>query len=105
MDIWGFYTAVDRRRCRPSACALTEKFARLEQRLGDGPYFDGARFSLVDAAFGPAFRYFDAFDRIGDFGILADKPKVDAWRQALGAASIGRPRGAARISRAPVGVL
>jgi glutathione S-transferase len=82
-DIWGFYTAADDAVLQAKTRTLTEKFARLEQRLGDGPYFDGARFSLVDAAFGPVFRYFDAFDRIGDFGILAGKPKVDAWRQAL----------------------
>ena len=62
---------------------LTEKFERLEQRLGTGPYFEGARFSLVDAVFGPVFRYFDTFDRIADFGMLAGKPKIAAWRHAL----------------------
>lgn len=82
-DIWSFYTATDDSVLQAKTRALAEKFARLEQRLSDGPYFDGARFSLVDAVFGPVFRYFDAFDRIGDFGILAGKPKVDAWRQAL----------------------
>jgi glutathione S-transferase len=82
-DIWGFYTAVEEAALQAKAEALTGKFARLEQRLGDSPYFEGARFSLVDAVFAPVFRYFDAFDRIGDFGILADKPKVDAWRHAL----------------------
>ena len=68
---------------------MTEKFARLETRLGQreqpGPYFDGEGFSLVDVVFGPVFHYFDAFDRIGDFGILAGKPKVAAYRQALAA--------------------
>ena len=82
-DIWGFYTAMDEAALQTKAEALAGKFARLEQRLGDGPYFEGARFSLVDAVFAPVFRYFDAFDRIGDFGILTDKPKLDAWRHAL----------------------
>jgi glutathione S-transferase len=82
-DIWGFYTAADETALQAKAEALTGKFARLEQRLGDGPYFEGARFSLVDAVFAPVFRYFDAFDRIGDFGILTDRPRIDAWRQAL----------------------
>jgi glutathione S-transferase len=62
---------------------LADKFARLEHRLEQGPYFAGAMFSLVDAAFGPVFRYFDVFDRIRDFGVFADKPKVRAWRDAL----------------------
>lgn len=62
---------------------MSEKFAQLEHRLADGPYFDGDRFSLVDAVFGPVFRYFDTFDVIGDFGILTGKQKVARWRMAL----------------------
>jgi glutathione S-transferase len=35
--------------------------------------------------FGPVFRYFDVFDEIGDFGILAGKPKLARWRKGLAA--------------------
>jgi len=83
--IWGLYSAPDAAGFDGKAKALACKFAQLEQRLLDGPYFDGPRFSLVDAAFGPVFRYFDVFDRIGDFGVLAEKPKVNAWRTVLAA--------------------
>jgi glutathione S-transferase len=83
MDLWSFYTATDEAAFQAKTKQLAEKFARLEQRLGEGPYFDGARFSLVDAAFGPVFRYFDVFDRIADFGMLAGKPRLAAWRRAL----------------------
>jgi glutathione S-transferase len=82
-DIWGFYTAPDEAALQAKASALADKFARLEQHIGEGPYFDGTRFSLVDAVFAPVFRYFDLFERIGDFGILDGKPKLDAWRIAL----------------------
>ena len=82
-DIWGFYTAPDDATLQVKTRALTDKFARLEQHLGDGPYFEGAHFSLVDAVFAPVFRYFDLFERIGDFGILDGKPKLHAWRSAL----------------------
>ena len=82
-DIWGFYTAPDEAALQAKTRALADKFARVEQRLGDGPYFDGSRFSLVDAVFGPVFRYFDLFERIGDFGILEGKPKLGTWRNAL----------------------
>ena len=61
-------------------------------------------FSLVDAAFGPVFRYFDAFDRIADFGILGGKPKVAAWRRALAARPSVVARGEGGFPRAPVGV-
>jgi glutathione S-transferase len=83
MDLWNFYTATDEAAFQAKAKQLAGKFARLEQRLGDGPYFDGARFSLVDAAFGPVFRYFDVFDRIADFGMLTGKPRLAAWRHVL----------------------
>ena len=83
MDIWNFYMAADEAAFQAKLKSLADKFERLEQRLGEGPYFDGARFSLVDAVFGPVFRYFDTFDRIADFGMLSGKPKIAAWRQAL----------------------
>ena len=91
MDMWNFYTATDEAAFLAKAKTLTEKFERLEQRLGEGPYFEGARFSLVDAVFGPVFRYFDTFDRIAEFGMLSGKPKIAAWRHALAQrASIAR---------------
>lgn len=83
-DIWGLYTAPDQPAFDAKANALRDKFVRVEARL-KGPWFDGERFSLVDAVFGPVFRYFDAFDRIGDLGILTGLPKIAAWRTALAA--------------------
>jgi glutathione S-transferase len=83
--IWGFYTAPDEAAFAAQAKALSDKFEQLERRLGAGPYFDGGQFSLADAAFGPVFRYFDVFDRVGDFGTLTGKPRLAAWRQALAA--------------------
>ena len=80
-DIWGLYTAPDEAAFTAKAAALRDKFARVETRL-KGPWFDG-EFSLVDAVFGPVFRYFDALDRIGDFGVLTGLPKVATWRAAL----------------------
>lgn len=82
-DISGFYGAKDEEGFRQKASALSNKFSRLEERLGDGPYFGGSTFSLVDVVFGPVFRYFDVFDQIDDFGILTDKPRTAAWRRAL----------------------
>jgi glutathione S-transferase len=81
-DIAGLYCAAEAAAFEARIVALGAKFDRLESRLV-GPYFDGDRFSLVDAAFGPVFRYFDVFDRIGDFGVLAGKPKSAAWRMRL----------------------
>jgi glutathione S-transferase len=82
-DIYAIETTPDAAAFETRRQALTQKFARLEQVLEAGPFFAGSRFSLVDAAFGPAFRYFDVLDTIADLGILARKPKVAAWRAAL----------------------
>ena len=80
-DIAGLYSAPSEMAFDAKVGALRAKFLRVDERL-KGPWFE-EHFSLVDAVFGPVFRYFDAFDRVGDFGILAGLPKVAAWRAAL----------------------
>lgn len=82
-DIWRFETARDATSLEAARLALDAKFARLEAALGEGPYFAGRSFSLVDAVFAPAFRYFDVFDTHGDFGLFAARPRLTAWRRAL----------------------
>ncbi len=82
-DIGGFYSAKDQQTFTDKTAALSGKFQLLEDKLKDGPYFAGADFSLVDTVFGPVFRYFDVFDKIRDFEILSDKPKILSWRSSL----------------------
>jgi glutathione S-transferase len=84
-DIAGFYAAPDEASFKTKTAQLEQRFAKLEARVTTAPWFDGENFSLVDAVFGPVFRYFDGFDDIADFGILADKPKLARWRKALAA--------------------
>jgi glutathione S-transferase len=83
-DIWAYYVAPDEAAFALKEKALADKFATLEGVLdATGPYFSGPRFSLVDAAFGPVFRYFDVFEKYFRHEIFAHKPKVAAWRTAL----------------------
>lgn len=82
-DIAGFYGAPNDLAFQGKTAQLEQRFARLEARARATPWFDGESFSLVDAVFGPVFRYFDVFDEIGDFGILAKKPKLAEWRKSL----------------------
>jgi glutathione S-transferase len=84
-DIAGFYAAAGDATFKAKAAQLEQRFARLESRIAASPWFDGESFSLVDAVFGPVFRYFDVFDEIADFGILASKPKIARWRNSLAA--------------------
>ncbi len=82
-DIWIVETTPDRAAFEARCRTLREKFGRLEAELGEGPYFAGGRFSLVDAVFAPVFRYFDVFDRIADTGVFEGLTKVPRWRKAL----------------------
>ena len=90
-DIWGFYAAPAEAGFEAKRQLLAERFGWIEKRLDGGPWFDGRDFSLVDAVFGPVFRYFDVFDTIDDFGVLAHKPKIARWRSNLSARpSVGK---------------
>jgi glutathione S-transferase len=82
-DIAGFYRAPESDSFEQKRALLVERFARLERRLAAKPWFDGASFSLVNAVYAPVFRYFDLFEEVGEFGILANKPKIARWRAAL----------------------
>jgi len=82
--IGAFYSAPDDDALHARAEDVRQRFSRVEAVLGDGPYFAGS-FSLVDAVFGPVFRYFDVFDEIADFGFWAGLPKVQRWRCELAA--------------------
>jgi len=62
---------------------LEDKFSRVEEALSDGPWFSGEDLSLVDAAFAPAFRYFDLIDELTGIDFFESTPKVAAWRKAL----------------------
>jgi glutathione S-transferase len=84
-DIWTLETTPDEKAFHAKAKLLKDKFAKLEKALNTGPYFGGEKFSIVDAAFAPVFRYFDVFDRILDLGVFDGLPKVRAWRKALAA--------------------
>ena len=81
--IGGFYNAGTDTDLAVEVGKLTQMFARVEAELGGGLWFANDRFSLVDAVYGPIFRYFDAFDRIDDFGVFEGKPMTLAWRDAL----------------------
>ena len=83
-SIAGLYAAPDAVAFEGKRADLAAKMAWLEGALGAGPYFSGVRFSLVDAAFGPVFRYFDTFEAaLPSLDVFDAVPRVRAWRAAL----------------------
>ena len=94
--IGALYNAPDEAGLLARADDIRQRLAQLEATLGDGDFFAGPRFSLVDAVFGPVFRYLDVFDAcgaIGDSGWDRGLPRLQRWRHALAA----RPSVAAAV--------
>jgi glutathione S-transferase len=87
------YNAPDAASLDEQAARLSALFERVEGELASrepdwtGPFFAGDRFSLVDAVYGPVFRYFDTFEAAADLHILAGRAHVARWRASLA----GRP--------------
>ena len=69
---------------------MTEPFSKLNDALAKrgnaGPFFNGPKFSLVDAAYAPFLQRYTFMDRIKPLGILEKFPHLMAWRDALLAA-------------------
>ena len=81
--IGAFYSAPTSELLTSKATELRTRFSQLESVLGNGHFFDGDEFSIVDATFAPVFRYFDTIESIIDFDFFALSPKVSAWRATL----------------------
>lgn len=82
-SIGAFYNASDQRVLSARAADIRGRMEQVEAILGTGPYFAGEHFSLVDAVFGPIFRYFDVIEKFEDFGFFERTPRVNSWRRAL----------------------
>ena len=59
-----------------------------QERGNDGPYFNGDKLCLVDAAYAPFLQRFDMAEQRLQSGLLNDFPLVKAWSDALLASEI-----------------
>jgi glutathione S-transferase len=65
---------------------IPDAFGRLEKALekqGDGPFFNGGKYSLVDAAYAPFLQRYYFLDRVRRLGHLEKFPRLKAWTEAL----------------------
>jgi len=61
-------------------------FERLERALekqGSGPFFNGARYSLVDAAYAPFLQRYVFLDRVKRLGHIEKYPRLKGWCETL----------------------
>lgn len=82
-SIGGLYCAQDEYTFDEKCKVLQAKFQLVEHELVSGPYFSGEKFRLIDAVYGPVFRYFDVFDHFIDLNIFDQLTKTQGWRLSL----------------------
>ena len=61
-------------------------FERVEKALekqASGPFFNGAKYSLVDAAYAPFLQRYYFLDRVKKLGQIEKYPRLKAWMEAL----------------------
>ena len=67
---------------------LGTAFAKIEARLGEGPYFDGDTWGMVDIAWLPLLHRAAIIEHYTDFDFLEAFPKVKRWQEAVLAVGI-----------------
>lgn len=87
VDQYQMMTAADDDAFDTHRRTVVKKLAQFETLLGEGPYFNGASFSLVDAALAPLFLRFEVLNGWHGLDVYDGLAKVPAWHRAL----LGRP--------------
>jgi glutathione S-transferase len=78
--------AQDETAYKAAAEKIPGAFERLEQALekqGAGPFFNGAKYSLVDASYAPFLQRYYFLDRVKPLGIIEKYPRLKAWAETL----------------------
>jgi len=75
--------AADKAGYEKAEKTLRDQFRKLEDQFGEGPYFNGDSFSLVDAAYAPFFMRHQFVDKLLDQDILLDFPQLKRWSGVL----------------------
>ena len=69
------------------AAKIAGPFGKLDDALAkrgnDGPFFNGPKFSLVDAAYAPFLQRYTYMDRLRPIGAIEKLKRLSAWRDAL----------------------
>lgn len=75
--------APDEQSFDDTVAELTDNLGQVEKALGEGPYFNGDDFALIDAAYAPIFIRLDVFETLLDLRITDRLPRVAAWAKQL----------------------
>jgi glutathione S-transferase len=78
--------ADDEAEYKADVAKIPQAFEKLEGALkaqGTGPFFNGAKYSLVDAGYAPFLQRYYYLDRIKPLGVIEKFPRVKAWADTL----------------------
>ena len=75
--------APDEQSFDDTVAELTNNLGQVEKALGEGPYFNGDDFALIDAAYAPIFIRLDVFGDLLDLRITDGLPRIQAWAKRL----------------------
>lgn len=75
--------APDQQSYEDIVAELAARLARVDRVMGDGPYFNGPDFALIDAAYAPIFIRLDVFRELLGLEITAQLPRIHAWQSIL----------------------
>ena len=79
----GYYYATDQETMDEHLQTVKERLATLEAVLGEGPFFNGEQFYLIDAAAAPLFSRIELLNGFHEINLLGSYSKVTAWSNAL----------------------
>ena len=85
-NVTGCAYADDEAEYNESIATIPATFDRLERALekqGAGPFFNGAKYSLVDAGYAPFLQRYFFLDRIRPIGLIGKYPRLKAWADTL----------------------
>jgi glutathione S-transferase len=78
--------AADEAAYNAAAEKIPQAFGQIERALekqGAGPFFNGARYSLLDAAYAPFLQRYVFLDRVKPLGVIEKFPRLKAWTDTL----------------------
>ena len=76
-------TEADYSKAADQIPVLFERLEKALERQGSGPFFNGAKYSLVDAAYAPFLQRYVFLDRVKKLGHIDKFPRLKAWCEAL----------------------
>lgn len=82
-NIVSLYNAKNKANFQDIHNEIQGKFQFIEKELTGTSFFLGEKFHLIDAVYGPIFRYFEVFDCFTELNTFAHLTKCQLWRKAL----------------------